>query len=169
MKLRVRVVFAALAMLLAWGCGYTFQGAKAPEGALLEIPVFLNKSVETGIEAIFTDQLISEMRRTPGWKVVEPGQARYVLKGSILSFVSEPHAVSSRKLAVEHRATMVLDVRFVEKSSGKELWRDKNLRIFADYLVGPDVLASERAKKEAIVRIAQEAASRIRTRVQDTW
>jgi len=77
--------------------------------------------------------------------------------------------VSARNLAVEHRATMVLDVSFREKSSGKELWRDKNLRTFADYPVGRDVLAAERAKREAIARIAQEMASRIRARVQDTW
>lgn len=159
----------ALLVLAVWGCGYNFQGAKAPEGAFLEVPVFLNKTVETGIEALFTEQFISEMRKAPGWKVVEPGQGRYLLKGSILSFVSEPHAVSLRKLAVEHRATIVLDVSLVEKSSGKELWRDRNLRSFADYPVGPDVLAAERAKREAIARIAQEMASRLRTRVQDTW
>jgi len=164
-----KTILPALAMLAALGCGYTFQGARAPEGASLEIPVFINKTVETGIETIFTEQLISEMRKTPGWKIVEPGQGRYLLKATILSFISEPHAVSVRKLAVEHRATMVLDVSFVEKSTGKELWRDKNLRTFADYPVGSDVLAAERAKREAIARIALETASRIRTRVQDTW
>lgn len=169
MGLHLKAVLPALAMLAAWGCGYTFQGARAPEGAFLEIPVFVNKTVETGIETFFTEELISEMRKAPGWKIVEPGQGRYLLKGSIISFVSEPHAVSVRKLAVEHRATMVLDVSFVEKSSGKELWRDKNLRTFADYPVGSDVLAAERAKREAMGRIAQEMASRIRTRVQDTW
>lgn len=165
----LRRVVPALVMLVLWGCGYGFQGARAPEGAFLEIPVFVNKTVETGIETIFTQELISEMRKTPGWKIVEPGQGRYLLKGTILSFVSEPHAVSVRKLAVEHRATMVLDVSFVEKSSGKELWRDRNLRTFVDYPVGADVLGAERAKREAIGRIAQEMASRIRTRVQDTW
>lgn len=165
----LRGVLPALGMLVIWGCGYSFQGAKAPEAAFLEIPVFVNKTVETGIETFFTQELISEMRKTPGWKIVEPGQGRYLLKGTILSFVSEPHAVSVRKLAVEHRATMILDVSFVEKSSGKELWRDRNLRTFADYPVGSDVLAAERAKREAIARIAQEMASRIRTRVQDTW
>lgn len=164
-----RTLLPALAMLSAFGCGYTFQGARAPEGAFLEIPVFVNKTVETGIETIFTQELISEMRKAPGWKIVEPGQGRYLIKGTIVSFTSEPHAVSVRKLAVEHRATMVVDVSFLERSTGKELWRDKNLRTFADYPVGSDVLAAERAKREAIARVAQEMASRIRTRVQDTW
>jgi hypothetical protein len=169
MARRATLLVMALCMLLVWGCGYSFQGARAPEGAILEIPIFENKTVETGIEAIFTEEFISEMRKTPGWKIVEPGQGRYLIRGTIMRFVSEPHAVSARNLAVEHRATMVLDVSFREKSSGKELWRDKNLRTFADYPVGRDVLAAERAKREAIARIAQEMASRIRARVQDTW
>ncbi|MGQ9859128.1 MAG: LPS assembly lipoprotein LptE [Thermodesulfobacteriota bacterium] len=158
-----------LGILLACGCGYRFQGATAPEGALMEIPVFENKTVETSIETILTELLIWEMRKSPGWKVVEPGQGRYLLKGAIIRFESEPHAVSARNLAVEHRATLVVDVSLREKATGKELWRDRNMRTFLDYPVGPDILASERAKREAIGRMAQELASSIRARVQDTW
>lgn len=169
MKFRAVMAVLALGILLAWGCGYRFQGVMAPEEAILEIPVFENKTVETGIETILTERLISEMRRSPGWRIVEPGQGRYLIRGAILRFVSEPHAVSTRNLAVEHRATLVIDVSLREKATGRELWRDNNLRSFVDYPVGPDILAAERAKREAIAQIAQELASRIRVRVQDTW
>lgn len=169
MKPRTNIAVLALGILLAWGCGYRFQGATAPEEAVLEIPVFENKTVETGIETIITEKLISEMRKSPGWRIAEPGQGRYVIRGAILRFVSEPNAVSTRNLAVEHRATLVVDVSLRERATGRELWRDRNLRSFVDYPVGPDILAAERAKREAIAQIAQEMASRIRARVQDTW
>lgn len=151
------------------GCGYRFQGAATLQDATIEIPVLENRTVETGIETIITEFLISEMRKAPGWKVVEPGKGRYVLKGSIVRFVSEPYAISTKHLAVKHRATLVVDIALKERESGKEIWRDRKLTSFADYPVGPDVLASERAKKDAISTVARELASRVRVRVQDTW
>lgn len=170
---RPRILLGAAVILglslMAPACGYRFQGATPPQDATIEIPVLENKTVETGIETILTDFLISEMRKAPGWKVVEPGQGRYILKGSIVKFVSEPHAISPQHLAVEHRATLVVDISLRERGTGKELWRDRKLTSFADYPVGPDILASERAKREAISKVAKEFASRVRVRVQDTW
>lgn len=168
----IKATVLAIAMVMVGhiaGCGYRFQGASAPEEATIEIPLLENKTVETGIETILTQSLILEMRKAPGWKVVGPGEGRYILKGSILKFISEPHAVSARHLAVEHRATLVVDISFKDKTTGKEIWRDRNLKSFADYPVGPDILGSERAKRDAISRIAAEFASRVRTRIQDSW
>jgi hypothetical protein len=163
-----------ISLLAAWilglpGCGYQFQGATTPEGATIEIPVFENRTVETGIEAILTDRVIAEFRRTPGWTVAPPGEGRYVLKGIVIKFVSDPHLVTTQRIAAENRAYLVLDVRFRERSSGKDLWREPGLRTFADYPLAGQVLVSERSKQTAITSIADELATRIRVRVQDTW
>lgn len=169
MKKRVWIIF-----LIGWGlgvvgCGYRLQGASAP-GATIEVPVFENRTIETGIEALVTDRVIEELRRTPGWRVVPPGQGRYVLTGTVVKFISDPHIVSSREhLAVEHRARLFLDVRLHDQRSGKVLWRERALRSFADYPVGSDILSNERGKRLAIARIAEELATRIRVHIQDTW
>jgi hypothetical protein len=161
-------------LLAAWmlgsmiGCGYHLQGAAAPKGTI-EVLVFDNHTVETGIEAIVTDQVVTELRKTPGWTVVPPGQGRYVLRGTIVKFVSDPHLLSEKHVSQEQRATLILDVRFQDRTENKDLWRDRALRTFADYPVGRDVLANERQKLGAIARIAAELASRIRVHIQDTW
>jgi hypothetical protein len=131
--------------------------------------VFENRTIETGIEAVVTDQVIAEMRRTPGWTVVPPGEGRYALRGVVLKFVAEPHLVSAQRIEIGRRATLVLDVRFQERATKKDLWRERALRTFEDYPLGNDILVDERAKLDAIARIANELASRIRVRVQDTW
>jgi hypothetical protein len=169
MRKAVWVVLVTLSMLWSPGCGYRLQGANAPENATIEIPMFENRTVETGIEAIITERVVAELRRTPGWRVVPPGEGRYVLKGSLVKFFSEPHQVTSQRVANEHRATLFLDVTFQDRSSKKDLWRETGLRTFADYPLGSDIRFDEQGKFEAIARIAEELASRIRVRVQDTW
>jgi hypothetical protein len=169
--MRVRVGWLLGFVLIAWvsACGYRFQGATAPDGATIEVPVFENRTVETGIETIVTERILAQMRAAPGWRVAPPGEGRYVLKGIVTKFVAEPHLVSTQRLAVENRATMSLDVRLQERATKKDLWHENNLRTFADYPIGDGVLLNERSKLNAVARIAEELAHRIRVRVQDTW
>ncbi len=169
MSARVWMMFLVGWALLSPGCGYRLQGASAPSGATIEVPVFENRTVETGIEALITEQLLAEMRKTPGWKVVPPGEGRYALKGTVIKFVAEPHFVSSRRLEAERRASLIMEVRLLDRSTNQEIWRERSLRTFVDYPVGPDILSNERQKQGAIARIAEILASRIREHIQDTW
>jgi len=159
-----------LALLLLWGagCGYRFQGGVAPDPTI-EVLLFENRTVETGIEGIVTERILDELRRTPGWKVVPPGQGRYVLTGVIRSFEFDPRSISARRLAEEHRATLTVELRFRDRLENKELWRVPALSAFADYQVGGNILFNENQKRAAVNRIASELASRIRVHIQDTW
>jgi hypothetical protein len=155
--------------LAAGGCGYHFQGASGP-GATIEVPIFVNHTVETGIEAQVTDRMIEELRRTPGWHVVGAGLGRYALEGVIAGFSTEPTVVSSAQhLAREMRADLHLEVTLRDRQEGRNLWAPVKLDSFADYQVGENVLENERNKLDAIERIAEELAQRVRVRLQDTW
>jgi hypothetical protein len=118
---------------------------------------------------LITEQLLAELRRTPGWRVVPSGQGKYVLRGIVRSFTADPQLISKEHLAVENRATLVLEIRLFERQSGQVLWGDTALRAFEDYPIGQDILASERNKLAAIERISEILASRVRVRLQDTW
>lgn len=158
----------ALFLLCGVGCGYRFQGAAAPDPTI-EVLLFENRTVETGIESIVTGRILDELRRTPGWRVVPPGHGRYVLSGVIRSFDFDPRSISSRRLAEEHRATLTVELRFRDRVENKDLWRVPALSAFADYQVGGNVLLNENQKRAAVARIAEELASRIRVHIQDTW
>ena len=159
---------SALLVLMGSGCGYHLQTAAAPD-ATIEVPVFENHTIETGIETILTERILEELYRSPGWKVVPPGHGRYVLDGTITDFVSDPLIISERRLADTHRATVVIDVRFRDKLKGLELWRVSSFSAFEDYFLSERILESERQKRNAVKSIAEEFATRIRVRIQDTW
>ncbi len=167
-KAWVKTIPLALSLLGGVGCGYQLQGASAPEPTI-EVLMFENRTVETGIEGIVTGRILDELRRTPGWRVVPPGHGRYVLTGIIRSFEFDPRSVSSRRLAEEHRATLTVELRFRDRLENKDLWRVPALSAFADYQVGGNILFTENQKLAAVARIAEELASRIRVHIQDTW
>jgi outer membrane lipopolysaccharide assembly protein LptE/RlpB len=169
MREHLWVVVLSAWVLIVGGCGYRFQGATTPE-ATIEVPLFENRTIETGIEALITDRVLDELRRTPGWRVVAPGQGHYVLRGTVAEFISDPQFISAKRhLAQEHRARLVLSVALRDRKSGKVVWTVGSLRSFADYPVGNDVLANEREKRLAIASIAEELAARIRVHIQDAW
>ena len=163
------ILLAVVGCLIIGGCGYSLKGASSPGESTIEVPVFDNRSIETGIEAVITDRILEELRSMPGWKVVPPGSGRYLLKGTIQDFSSEPIAVTDRRISSRERATITLDVSFRDRSSGEDLWRAPVLRNFFDYSVGPDILQNERNKLQAVARIADKFATRIRNRIQNTW
>jgi hypothetical protein len=160
-----------LVVMSLWlaSCGYRLGGSALP-GTTISVPLFENRTIETGIESIVTEAVLAELRRAPGIRVVPPGEGRYVLHGRILGFDSDPHLVSpSTHMAEEHRARLILWVALRDRQTGKDLWIEPRLSAFTDYPLTSDILANERAKRVAIARIASELASRIRNRVQDTW
>jgi outer membrane lipopolysaccharide assembly protein LptE/RlpB len=165
-----RIVFVIVGMLslVTAGCGYRFQGATLPDPTI-EVPLFENNTIETGIETLVTERVLSELRRTPGWRIVPPGHGRYILRGEIRTFVSDPQTLTRRHLAVENRARMILRVSLRDRVKDTTLWTEQSFRSFSDYPLTGDILANEREKLAAIARIADKLATRIRVRIQDTW
>jgi hypothetical protein len=163
------LVLLIVGCLMIGGCGYSLMRAAPPDESTVEVPVFENYTIETGIESVITDRILEELRRMPGWKVVTPGQGRYLLKGTVLDFSSEVISVSRRRIADRNRAEITVDVSFQDRATGKDLWRDPALRNFDDYRVGPDILQNERNKLGAIAKVARKFAVRIRNRIQNTW
>lgn len=151
------------------GCGYQLQGATAPGERTLEVHIFENRTIETGIESILTDRILEELRRMPGWKMVPPGEGRYELTGVLRDFTTEVISVSRKELADRQRATILIEVSFRDRVTGEDLWRAPLLDNFANYGVSNDVIQNERNKLGAVSEIADKIATRIRNRIYDTW
>jgi hypothetical protein len=151
------------------GCGYHLQGATAPGERTLEIHIFENRTVETGIESILTDRILEELRRMPGWKMVPPGEGRYELTGVLRDFTTEVISVSEKQLADRQRATIFIEVSLRDRVTGEKLWRTPLMNNFANYRISDDVLQNERNKLGAVSEIADKLATRIRNRIYDIW
>ena len=122
--------------LTACGCAYTLGG---PDRALpggyrqVTIPIFKNRSQETGIEVGFTNALIREFERSRSARVVTPAYAEAQVDGEIVDvqYLSGGQQEGGRGgslprgsvLSSEYRILLTVRVTLRRKADNAQLWQ----------------------------------------------
>ena len=100
----------------------------------VSVPVFKNKTQETGIEVGFTKSLINEFQRSRIARVVEKPLSEVSVVGSIDSVFYQPGAKrvagdsaspylpNGTVIASEYRILLTVTVKVVRQADGIELW-----------------------------------------------
>jgi len=166
---RIRLAIVALALLWALAdCGYQFKGAglKAPEGVqTIAISMLDNRTSETGIERVFTNDLIYEFTRSKVLQVVDKNVADSVLTGIIKSMGVKTISHTASYESDERRVTIGLSLT-LKSRDGKILWSDNALSDNEEYRVFPsDKFATDRSRREAIDVISERLAERAHNRI----
>jgi len=147
------------------GCGYHFLGkgkGTLGETKTIAIPYFVNKTYEPGIDRVFTDALVNEFVESREYSITSGDKAEVVMKGILKSFGEQAVSFNRNDRAMEYRITVSLEFTVEERSTGKILWRDKNITHNEEYLVNlEDIAVTEFNKERAIKRLAVELAERI--------
>lgn len=126
-----------LLLLLLTSCAYRMGSANRtiPEGYKeITIPIFKNKSMETGIETYFTKAIVQEFIRSRVARVVGPSETDVELQGTIIDVVYTPEAIFSRSsaaplmpegtaLASSYRIRLSVKIAIIKKSTQKILWQ----------------------------------------------
>jgi outer membrane lipopolysaccharide assembly protein LptE/RlpB len=114
--------------LVVFGCSYKFSGSgKLPSGVdSLYVNVFTNKSSESGWEARFASELISELTRSGIKTVSDKETAKSLLYGHIKSIASSAISHSGDSATLEQRLTATLDVKITDRD-GDILWERNSL------------------------------------------
>jgi outer membrane lipopolysaccharide assembly protein LptE/RlpB len=165
MKMIMRIGAAALAALVIWGCGYRFSiGGRLPQDAgSVFVSILENRSAETSIEHVFTNDLIYELTRN-GHKIVPEDQADAVLSGVIASIQTETVSYRGQTTSLERRVTVLMNVRLTDQN-GMLLWSADGISADETYGVLPEKTATEYNKHLALqsvsARIAEEVYSRL--------
>ncbi len=163
---RVLILFLLLSF---WGCGYQIRGYQIQKrGSSLPsdiqsvaIPVFANRTVQTGIEREITRLLIEKFVATKSLAVTEVKLADAVLTGTIKSFVTFPVAVTSgTQITTEYRATITVEVIFQRQRDGKILWKEE-VSEWRNYPVVSDLALTNKFQREAIQQIGVLLAERV--------
>ncbi|ROQ91089.1 LPS assembly lipoprotein LptE [Desulfosoma caldarium] len=155
----------ALSFFLCGGaCGYHFSGDGTqldPRLQTVAVPVFENLTAEPGIEAVFTGALRQEFLTKSRLRVVPESEADAVFIGQIrrLSTIAVAHREAQDTVLT--RLTVTLDVRCVDRETGKILWQDRALTYFEDYVQNPQAIVSFQNRQGALQRAAKETAARI--------
>jgi outer membrane lipopolysaccharide assembly protein LptE/RlpB len=153
-----------LLCLLFSGCGYHFQGTGtglAPEIRSVAIPIFANRTLQTGIETEVTRALVDRFTSARRLEVTGRSTADALLTGTVRSLDNYPVALSgSIQAATQYRLTVVLEMTLVQQQNGKVLWKGE-MSDWRIYSVDPSLAATENNKQEAIRQISTLLAEKI--------
>jgi len=157
-----------LGIFLLAGCGYQVRGREtnlAPEIHSVAIPIFANRTDQTGIETDVTQALAAKFISTKQLSVTTRDSADVLLTGTVISFLTAPVAVTtSTQISTEYRATVVVEFTFQTVRDGKVVFREV-MSEWRNYAVESDLNATELNKRDAIRRISALLAERIHERI----
>ncbi len=144
------------------GCGYHFAGSRnfAFRIKTLFVPVFENKTSETGIETVVTNNFIYELVRSGSVRVVDKESADAILYGTIRALSTHTISRGSIQSPFERRVVMVLDLE-LKDNQGRVLWRSPGFSGNESYIVLPDKVSTEGRKKQAIDTLSEKMAERV--------
>lgn len=162
---------ATLTVLL-FGCGYHFSGSGAYPAGVSKVFVTIveNRSAETGVETVFTNDLIYEFTRNREESIAaDRSSADGVLSGTLVRLSVDNIARSSVSTAVERRVTGVLNLR-LESADGRLLWASGNIVERQAYsVVRGDKAATDRRKSDAIAAVSKKLAESAFNQLTDNF
>ena len=160
--IRIAIVYFSFAVL--FGCGYTF----APKGEYIDkrittvyVQSFENKTSQAELENYVRTAFIDQFILSGRFRIAQNAEsADAIIKGSILNINTSPLSYRANTLVAEERATIILEVDFREKESGKTIWSSKNVTGQVDYKMEDNINMYPATRKNAFIKLANDMAEK---------
>jgi len=168
-KIIVSILFL---LILVSGCGYRFAGTGDFPGGVknIFIPILENRTSESRLEKLVTDDLIYEF--TKNRKDILAGSidnADAVLYGIIHSISIETISRDDPNTSSERSVKLSAEMKLVVPE-GRVIWRVKGITADEAYNVVPDDKhRTVQNRREAISKLSQRLAEKIYTRMTDNF
>lgn len=162
------LIILGVSLLLVSGCGYTLvgQGNLPDHIKTIAIPIFVNKTLQDGVEEIITQQVIEQFVKGGKVRLVSEGNADAILRGTITAYKSDDVASYDEYNEVaSYNLKVTVDIELQDIVNDEILWQTQGLIEDQDFDGGPLVnITQERENEErALQELAEELAQRIRT------
>lgn len=162
------ILFSACLGLL--GCSYRFSGEGSLPSGIKRIyfSMIENRTAETGIEHIITNDLINEfiLRRKDAIGRQEDSDG--VLSGNIEYLRDVPIAHGTQSRSAQRRVTLGIALKLTDVK-GKTVWIANGLNSNEVYRVADDKVSSEYNKKTAIQALSRRLAEKVYNRLTDDF
>jgi len=162
-----------LSILAANACGYRFSGQGAfPEGARqIFIEVFENRTSNTGIERIVTNQVIFEFTRQREKSLARKAvDSDAILKGVIKTIRTQTVARVGTEVASQRVVIMTVDLLLVKQDGGQVLWAAKGISDRQIYDVVEDSpMLTNQNETAAITKLSERMSERIFNRLTNDF
>lgn len=148
-------------VLLIAGCGYRFSGGGGLPGNVSRVCVKMleNRTVETGVESLLTNDLIYEFTRSGTFSPDEK-KADACLSGVVASISRATVSRVGIHTSQERRVTLTMALRLTD-SAGQVIWSAKGLSDNEEYQVVPDKPTTERNRRAAIEVLSRRLAEKV--------
>ena len=161
--LQALLVLVVLSVSSTLACGYHLLRASDAQRLTVSVQTLENDSVEPGVEVTVTRALRQVFLRQPAPRLVsQESPADLVIRGRVLPIKTRVESFDTVSMAIEYRVemTLVLEVR---DAAGRSVPIErKALQQTELYLASADVEAARKNREEALRRIAEVLAGRIR-------
>ncbi len=161
-------------ILLLWSfcsnCGYSFTGSGyLPAGVkTVFITILKNNTSETGIENIFTNDLIYEFTRNRKGALAGRDEADALLQGSIKSMSVETISHIGADTSLERRVTIAVSLKLTDQE-GKIIWSAEDVSAKEAYSVASDKITTEHNRRDAISVLSKRVAEKVYNRLTDDF
>lgn len=152
-------------MLLA-GCGYHFAGGGSLSGEIKSISVSIleNRTAETGIESVFTNDIIYEITRAKRVLLTSTDKADATLSGTIASIRTNTISRSGQHTSNEKRIIVTVDLKLVDQD-GQTMWVAPGISANEEYTVSSDKQTTEQNRRDAIEELSKRLAENVYSRL----
>lgn len=167
----VPFVFALWMVFLvtAAGCGYRFSasGRIGDNITTVSVTMLENQTAETGVENIFTNDLIFEFMKN-GNTIAEHDTADAVLSGSIDAMPMETVSYRGQITSIERRITAFVSLRLIDRK-GQVIWSANTLARSETYGILQEKVATDYNKREAIRILSKRLAEDVYNRITENF
>ena len=151
-------------------CGYRFAGGgNLPKGIqTVAIEIFENRTTETGLENIITNDLIYEFTRKGRSVQKNSKEADAVLTGVIESERITTISRQAQQSPLARRVEITVNLKLTD-SGGEAIWSASRISVFEEYDVATDKQVTEINKRQAIETLSKKLAEKVHNRLTDDF
>ncbi|MBU1053136.1 MAG: hypothetical protein KKC46_04805 [Proteobacteria bacterium] len=168
-KTRLLILITAIAGLFFYSCGYKFAGSGELPASVQKVTVLVleNKTAESGIENIITNDIIYEFTRH-GKTVAKKDEADAFLYGTVETASDVAISRSSTITSLERRVVVVISLKLKSKD-GNIIWTGSNISDDQAFTVLSDKLATENEMRKAIEILSKRLAEKVYNKLTDNF
>ncbi len=159
----IRNMLLCILCLLPVSCGYHFAGmGDAVDPSIRDVYVapFKNSTPEPLIENYVRNAFVEQLRYGGRFSVAGSSETCDAdISGTVTAIRTSRATYRVAESAVEDRVSMSLDITF-QDSTGEILWSRRNYSGTETYRVTDDASATERSRKDALRKCAEDLAEK---------
>jgi hypothetical protein len=162
--LKIKITIICLSCAVIFACGYSF----APRGESVDnriqkiyVDAFENRTSQAGIENYVRTAFINQFIQNSRFKIVQSAEvADATVRGKIANLYTSPLSHLKNDLAAEERATIIMEVVFEDRATGKVIWSSKDITDSVDYALNEDINLLPSTRKQALTKLANDMAEK---------